>query len=111
MHRTLSLAFEWEVVLLNAFSKVGRVRHEASFGSRRTPDLYFESNADSKQCFAADITTISDKGFEDSNPYQVLQDELNNRVEKHGLRPDSFSLSVEGNHHEVHKGRYNAPQN
>ena len=28
MHKTLELGDEWEVVLLNAFSKVGRVTHE-----------------------------------------------------------------------------------
>lgn len=104
MHETLSLAFEWEVVLLNAFSKVGKIAHEKNFGGSREPDLYFESLFDPKQRFAADITTLSDKGLEGNNPYEALFNELMKIVREHGLRPDSFSLDVEGNHSELYRG-------
>jgi hypothetical protein len=103
MHQTLSLAFEWEVVLLNAFSKVGKIAHERNFGGTREPDLYFESTSDPNQRFAADITTLSDKGLEGNNPYETLFDELMKTVRERGLRPDSFSLDVEGNHGELYR--------
>jgi hypothetical protein len=95
---------EWEVILLNAFSKVGKIEHEPDFGGRRRPDLYFVSSADPGQRFAADITAISDKGFEGQNPYPALWDELMKRAGERGLRQDSFSLQVEGNHSELYKG-------
>jgi hypothetical protein len=106
MHERRSLAFEWEVVLINAFSKVGKVQHEHSFGGSRKPDLYFESEEDPTKCFVADITTISDKGFEGSNSIEALREDLLRRVQEKGLRQNSFSLEVEGNYKEIHKGNY-----
>lgn len=103
MHQTLSLAFEWEVVLLNAFNKVGKIAHERNFGGPREPDLYFESPSNSDQRFVADITTLSDKGLEGHNPYEALFDELMKTVRERGLRPDSFSLDVEANHGELYR--------
>ena len=69
---------EWEVIVLNAFSKVGSVEHEKDFGGRRYPDLHFISNNEPSQFFVADITAISDIGFEGQNPYDALWDELMN---------------------------------
>jgi hypothetical protein len=36
------LGAEWEVVLLNVFSKLGRVEHEKNFNGKK-PDIYFTS--------------------------------------------------------------------
>ncbi len=99
-----SLDTEWEVILLNAFSKVGFVEHERNFGGSRFPDLYFVAHTDENQCFIADITAISDKGFEGHNPYNLLSDQLTEQVVLRGLRPNSFSLGVAGNHSEVYRG-------
>ncbi len=36
-----SIATEWEVVLINALSKLGNVFHENNFGGETNPDIYF----------------------------------------------------------------------
>jgi hypothetical protein len=54
------LSFEWEVVLLNVFSKIGKITHEPIFeNSSRKIDMLFSSEEDGIE-FLADITTISD---------------------------------------------------
>src|ERR1051326_5857290 len=97
MHVTQTLTPEWELVLINALSKVGRVQHEQSFGGSTRPDIFFECASNPTVQFVADIRTVSDKGFEDANPYRPLFDRLMERVQERGLRPNTFSLNVEGN--------------
>ncbi|MCL4502674.1 MAG: hypothetical protein M1438_12620 [Deltaproteobacteria bacterium] len=58
-----TLAFEWEIVLLYAFSKVGKVIHEKNLGGKTNPDIYFESFAEQNNKFVAEIVTVSDKGW------------------------------------------------
>lgn len=102
-----SLDTEWEVALLNAFSKVGKVRHEPDLGGRRKPDLHFVSEKDTGQYgqyFAADITAISDKGFDSHNPFDAFQAELMRRVGERGLRLNSFNVNVGGNHQLIYRG-------
>jgi hypothetical protein len=36
-----AIGAEWEVVGLNALSKVGKVAHERNWGGTRNPDVYF----------------------------------------------------------------------
>lgn len=104
MHSTLTLAAEWEVVLLNAFSKLGKIVHES--GPAGTSDLYFEAHDEPKQTFVADITAVSDKGFELRHSFDVLQDELTRRVVERGFNPNHFHLEVQGNARDVQRGRY-----
>lgn len=104
MPETLSLAHEWEVITLNAFSKLGQVSHERDLGGTSRPDIYFECNMDFGEKFIADITAVSDKGFEGTNSYNALFEELMLQVKKHSLRPESFSLQVEGNHGKLYRG-------
>lgn len=104
MHETLTLAPEWEVVLLNAFSKVGKILHES--GPAGTSDLYFESRIDPKERFVADITTVSDKGFDTQHAFNELDSELRRRVEERGFNPSHFHLDVQGNHPEIRRGHY-----
>src|SRR5437870_10377211 len=75
MLRTLKLADEWEIVLLNAFSKLGKVVHEDG-KIAGTCDLYFESHEDPANTFLADITSISDAGFKEYGDYKGLEEEL-----------------------------------
>lgn len=102
----VSLATEWEVVLLNVFSKIGIVEHEPILEGQKKIDLLFTLRSNSSKQFLADITTISDKGFDDKNPVEALENDLMKRVAQHGLRLDAFSLRVEGNHGKSYKGYY-----
>ena len=104
MHKTLELGDEWEVVLLNAFSKVGRVTHEE--GLAGTSDLYFEAHDDPSNKFLADITAVSDEGFKKFGDFDKLYEELRKRVEERGFNPAHFHLDVQGNHQEIQRGRY-----
>lgn len=105
MPRTLKLADEWEVVLLNAFAKLGKVEHEDG-KIAGTCDLYFESDEDSAKNFLADITTVSDHGFRKFGAFEELEREVSRRLEEAGLNPGHFHLDVQGNHHEIQRGRF-----
>lgn len=96
-----SLDAEWEVVLLNAFSKVGGVRHEPKFPGPKKPDIHFISVSDPHQEFIADIATISDRGLEKQNPIQHLYQQMIDIIKKLGLRANSFSMRAEGNSGEI----------
>jgi hypothetical protein len=78
------LAVEWELVLLNAFSKCGNVQHEPV--THAAPlDLLFESY-DGRLRFAADIAAISDRGANRQNPVDRFQEELGKRITKAKIR-------------------------
>lgn len=94
-HKEATLAYEWEVVLLNAFNKVGEVEHEKDFGGKHFADIYFKSSDDPDHNFVAEITTVSDKGLKEQNPFDALQEQLSKIVKERGLKADSFSLYVE----------------
>ncbi|MDQ1637401.1 MAG: hypothetical protein QOF62_740 [Pyrinomonadaceae bacterium] len=87
-----SLGAEWEVVLLNVFSKLGTVTHEPDLGTR--PDLYFVSNLDKSHGFIADIATVSDRGIDEVYPIQALSIGLNDILCKRGLKTSAFGLRV-----------------
>jgi hypothetical protein len=87
-----SLGYEWEIVLLNVFSKLGDVRHEPPLG--KTPDIHFISRSDSSQGFVADIVTVSDRGIDDRYPIQELHIRFSDIVYKKGLRNGAFSIFV-----------------
>lgn len=89
-----SIATEWEVVVLNVFSKIGQVEHEPDLGTSAELDLLFTHHADQSQ-FVADITTISDEKYEDETPYKAFGIELRKCIERAGLTYNGFSYFVE----------------
>jgi hypothetical protein len=94
------LGAEWEVVLLNVFSKLGKVEHERNF-SGKNPDIYFTS-LDGVLDFLADVKTVSDEGIETKNPYNQLSERLHNEVEERGIK-GHWDIRVEGNYEEASK--------
>src|SRR5882724_2153010 len=98
-----SLDTEWEVLLLNIFSKLGSVTHEPQLpGITSRPDIHFTS---SQQSFIADIACISDKGTDELNAVQALYDRLMKIADEKRLRGNSFGLNVEGNHTQILRGK------
>lgn len=95
MHKEMTLAPEWEVVIINALSKLGDIGYEMNFGGSTNPDIWFRPHADTSQSMAVDITTISDKGFDSNNPIEALHSQVIDRVAAHGLRLNSFHFRVE----------------
>ncbi len=91
------LSFEWEVVLLNVFSKLGNVVHEPKFANcSRKIDVLFSSKEKDEIKILADITTISDKFAETENPVEYLEDKLLQIAIKKKL-PGGFGFSIGGN--------------
>ncbi|WP_375772368.1 hypothetical protein NR798_16270 [Archangium gephyra] len=91
-----SLDFEWEVAILNAFSKLGTVRHEPDLGGPRRIDLWFARQNASHPSFIADIATVSEVGRKDANPVDFIEEQLLTRVRKTNLEANRFSISVDG---------------
>lgn len=89
-----SIATEWEVVLLNVFSKIGHIEHEPDLGTGAALDLLFTHYTDQSQ-FVADITTISDEGYEKETPLKAFGIELRRHIENAGLILNGFGYSVE----------------
>lgn len=79
------LDFEWEVVLLNVFSKLGKVKHEPNLpDSKKEIDILFTS-ADESFEFLAEIKTISDEGVEISNPQKQFSERLCKEIKENNL--------------------------
>lgn len=90
------LSCEWEVAVLNAFSRIGKVIHEPSnFGTSARLDLHFVSAAGTVE-FLADITTVSDAFAESENPTDYLEARLLQIKLKHSL-PGGFGFTIRGN--------------
>jgi hypothetical protein len=106
MHIDQTLSPEWEVVLLYGFSNAGRVFHERDFGGSKRADIYLELAHDPDKNFIADITTVSDKGLEELNPFMFFWLELMRRVKEQGVRGESFSVDIDG----IPGSRYGSPR-
>lgn len=83
---------EWEVAVLNAFSKLGNVVHEPSLEGSALLDLLF-THADGSS-FLADITSVSDEGFEEKTSVKAFYVELQERLKKAGLLFKGWVLNV-----------------
>jgi hypothetical protein len=94
MHMEMTLAPEWEVVIINALSKIGEVDYERNFGGTRYPDICFAPFSNPQQSFAIDITTLSDKGLDAKNPIQSLCSQVTDRAAARGLRLNGFHFKV-----------------
>lgn len=91
------LSFEWEIVLLNVFAKLGKVIHEPVFENcSRKIDFLFSAKIIDQIEFLTDITTVSDNFPETENPVQYLNDKLLQIKFKKNL-PGGFGLNIGGN--------------
>src|SRR5262245_38073281 len=86
-----SLAAEWELAILWAFGKIFSIHHEPHGTTRKKVDLVIN---DTDVRIAADIRTISDKGFEDENPVERLESGLRKEALRHKLRISKFSVKI-----------------
>jgi len=84
---------EWEVAVLNAFSKLGNVVHEPALEGTALLDLLFTH--DDESSFLADITSVSDEGFEEQSPYKAFYVELQERLKRAGLLYKGWWLRVD----------------
>jgi hypothetical protein len=90
-----SIATVWEIVVLNALSKIGVVEHEKKFQGSRKPDIYFSSPDINN--FVADITAISDENYDKENPINYFRECLNSFFRKEGLTTKGLCIDVGNN--------------
>ncbi len=102
--RKITLSWEWEVLLLNVFSRVGKLAYEKGFGGRTKGDIYFQSRQNTDYCFLADVVTISDRGLHQRNPVDVLSRELRDKVQVCGLNPSHFAVAPEDEYYDSGRG-------
>lgn len=95
-----AIGAEWEVVCLNALSKVGNVEHERNFGGTTNPDVYFRWKENGFE-FVADITAASDKGIDRQYSMLPLLKAIQKRIEHCGLNRNHVYLDGGGNAEEV----------
>jgi hypothetical protein len=87
------VATEWELVLLNAFAKCGKVQHEPP--TLAAPlDLIFESS-DGRVQFGADIAAISDREMTRRNLVDRFQEELCKRITQAKIENYRFMFRVD----------------
>ena len=96
------LATEWEIAVLNSFSKVGNISHEPQdFAGSRFLDVVFESPAIQ---FGAEIATVSDQQLHKRNPVDRIWEELQRQVRKRKITTGGFDVRI-GHSPAVLKGR------
>ncbi|WP_256216679.1 MULTISPECIES: hypothetical protein [unclassified Pseudomonas] len=88
----------WEVAILSALSNAGALQHEEALANGRCPDISWKIDQPGEGGFTVigDITTISDDGLEDQNPFKFVSREIVRLASKYGLCPGSFWIDVRG---------------
>jgi hypothetical protein len=86
---------EWEVVLVNSFSKLGRVQYEPDLGGSSQPDLCV-SGCNGIEPFVVEITSVSDAGYERDNPIEDFEVAFHKLAHKKKLAPGGFDFQVGG---------------
>ncbi|HCX28311.1 MAG TPA: hypothetical protein DHU55_00835, partial [Blastocatellia bacterium] len=98
-----SLAFEWEIVVLNALNRVFRVEHESERRSAR-PDAVALDRHSGEELFVADIATIFESGRNEANPFAEFQQAVAARAQKLGLAGHTLGFKI-GGHKEGGRGK------
>lgn len=76
------IAAMWEVVVLHGLATIGNLESEKELPTGRRPDAWFD-NSDIR--FIADVTSASDDGLSDQNPYAELAALIEKEKAKLGL--------------------------
>jgi hypothetical protein len=90
------LATAWEVCLLRSFSSIGHISYETKSADGRRPDIAFRYRDENQIGFIADITTVSDAGLHDANPFMEFSQSLHHLAKAFGLEPNWFYIDVRG---------------
>lgn len=96
------LAAMWEVVTLHALSGLGELRHETPLESGKQPDITFE---DGDLLITADVTTVSDGGLHEQNPWRELSDLIEKEKTRLGLPIGGLALKIESDTQRTSRGQ------
>jgi len=95
------VAAMWEVVVLHGLSKCGNLQKEAPLASGRRPDILFELGA---MKLIADVTSVSDEGLDNDNPYHELSQLIEAAKGKFNLPIGGLDLRVRSKHEHTKRG-------
>jgi hypothetical protein len=100
-----AIANEWEVVLLNTLSKIGKVFHEKDFsGKTSNIDVFFSSETNDFR-FIGDITAVSDVGLHQKYPIQTLYFQISDLFDANGIDSNKLYIEAKGNSEEAFRGK------
>jgi hypothetical protein len=83
---------EWEIVLLNSLSRLGEVQYEPDLGGQSRPHLLVSRSG--IEPFVAEITSVSDVGYEDANPVREFESTFLRLAKKKRLGLAGFHFQV-----------------
>jgi hypothetical protein len=90
-----SIATEWEVLILNVLSRIGKVEYERQFSGPSRPDVFFQSRI--VQEFVADITTLSDADYEQNNPTEYFYRCIREYFQQNDMLASGLNIHIESN--------------
>jgi hypothetical protein len=102
------LATEWEMAILRVLNERGSLQYEPDFPGTSRPDVLFTT--DDGLSFVADITSVSDKGLHQQNPYDALQEEFFKRQRKLGILNGGFDVRVDSYADNIYRGSGKKPR-
>lgn len=85
------MAAMWETVVIHALSKQGDLSVEGTLASGRRPDIAFAGTVS----FIADVTSVSDEGLDEANPFSELLAIIEKAKGKLGMPIGGVDLSVD----------------
>lgn len=80
----------WEVVVVHALQQLGEVQLETPLISGRRPDIAFSGPI----AFTTDVTTVSDEGLDEANPFQDLMEKIEAAKTTLGLPIGGVDLQI-----------------
>jgi hypothetical protein len=95
------LAVMWEVATLHALSSLGKLQHEAPLESGKQPDITFD---DGELQITADVTTVSDEGLHDQNPWREFSDLIEKEKARLGFPIGGTTLEIESKTQRTSRG-------
>jgi hypothetical protein len=95
------VAAMWELVVLHGLSKCGSLQSEVPLASLRRPDVLFERGA---LRLIADVTSVSDEGLDEANPYHELSQLIEAAKNKLKLPIGGLDLRIRAKHDHTKRG-------
>lgn len=95
------MATMWELVVLHGLAKCGFLQSEVALASQRRPDVLFER---SSLRFTADVTSASDDGLDEGNPYHELSQLIEAAKKKLKLPIGGLHLRIRSKHESTKRG-------
>jgi hypothetical protein len=97
-HRVATM---WELVVLHGLSKCGLLQNEVVLASLRRPDILFKQGA---LRLTADVTSVSDEGLDNDNPYRELSQLIEVAKAKLKLPIGGLDLRIRAKHQSTSGG-------